>query len=152
MLDSTFALHPDYLSLFPIDKSARHTKRVQVTPFPSAPSFTWEGVAFRLVGPDPPPPFQCARVSVTSNRSWVRLVSNRHDLQLWEPDERQPVARKCKRSVASLGQKEEWMKSILTYLQARQVRIGALMAEFEPRPRLSLTSCLCSGFSMGWIC
>ena len=70
--------------------------------------------------------FQCARVSSLQNRLWVRLVSNRHDIQMWLPDTRKPQARKCNRSVNSLGQKEEWMRSILEYLSTQYVVMYAM--------------------------
>jgi hypothetical protein len=87
MLDTSFSNHPDYKTVFFIPAEDR-SKRVQ-----------------------------CARVAHTEARLWVRLVGQRHDLQLWEADSRGLDSLQCKRGIRALRSGEQWLATILTYAQ-----------------------------------
>lgn len=43
---------------------------------------------FGHLDPDMGHGIQCAEVKETQNRSWMRLIGRRHDIQLWNPDQR----------------------------------------------------------------
>jgi hypothetical protein len=62
---------------------------------------------------------QCARVSATEARLWVRLVGRRHDIQLWQPDSRGLDTLSCTRSLKSLRSSEHWLQSVLKFVQQR---------------------------------
>jgi hypothetical protein len=59
---------------------------------------------------------QCAGVKKTSNRSWLRLVGRRHDVQHWTPDDRtpkNPCGRLLGRYPRGLKSSEEWICAVL---------------------------------------
>lgn len=62
---------------------------------------------------------QCARVSSTEARLWVRLVGRRHDIQYWQPDSRGLDTLSCTRALRSLRSTEDWVKTILEFVQHR---------------------------------
>ena len=59
-------------------------------------------------------PIQSVQVSATSNRRWIRLVGERHDLQLWFPDTRPMGAPAGRRSYPNgLKDRERWVQQAI---------------------------------------
>jgi hypothetical protein len=58
---------------------------------------------------------QCAAVSITTKRVWMRMVGRRHDLILWKPDERAASAPPgfTRRYPDSLSSSEGWIRTAL---------------------------------------
>ncbi len=58
---------------------------------------------------------QCAAVSITTKRVWMRMVGRRHDLILWKPDERAAAAPLgfTRRYPDSLTSSEAWISAAL---------------------------------------
>ena len=57
---------------------------------------------------------QCAQVNNTTNRTWLRLVGRRHDVQLWNPDSRSGMTNVYTRAFGSdLHAGEQWIASVL---------------------------------------
>lgn len=111
MLDSALSNHPDYKQVFFIEPSER-PKRVQVRHRLWSPHS--ETVQMRSMAAIC---CQCARVASTDARLWVRLVGQRHDLQMWQPDSRGLDTLQCKRNLRSLRASEEWAATLVQYVQ-----------------------------------
>ena len=63
-------------------------------------------------------PIQCAEVANTANRSWLRLVGRRHDIQYWTVDERPLPIRdgmfsRSRRYPDDLDDSEDWISQAL---------------------------------------
>jgi len=101
MLDMNLAQHPDFKRVFHIMPHER-SKRVQ-----------------------------CARVSSTEARLWVRLVGRRHDIQYWQPDSRGLDTLSCTRALRSLRSTEDWVKTILEFVQHRFLNGTNMLVQAE---------------------
>eukprot|EP01012_Entosiphon_sulcatum_P004402 TRINITY_DN11719_c0_g1_i1.p1 TRINITY_DN11719_c0_g1~~TRINITY_DN11719_c0_g1_i1.p1 ORF type:complete len:3283 (+),score=530.28 TRINITY_DN11719_c0_g1_i1:870-9851(+) len=77
----------------------------------------------------------CAEVRNTTNRSWVRLMGRRHDLQRWVPDERPPALPVDfhRRYPRDLRPGERWVTEILEPWRQRQqpLQIALCLSEQE---------------------
>ena len=70
-----------------------------------------------------------APVKLTTRRTWVRLVGTRHDLQLWDPDERCPRLFPYVRRLAqeTLNSSERWIWDVLS----KAVRFNNILKSVE---------------------
>jgi hypothetical protein len=57
---------------------------------------------------------QCAEVKRTEKQTWLRLVGLRHDVRMWQPDERKPSTQGYSRKYdPNLGKTEMWIARVL---------------------------------------
>jgi hypothetical protein len=56
---------------------------------------------------------QCAEVTHTEFRKWVRLIGLRHDVQVWAPDPRLAKSQSHSRQLQHLKSNEKWVQDIL---------------------------------------
>ena len=81
----------------------------------------------------------CAEVKNTTERTWVRLVGRRHDLQLWTPDKRGCRSPFSRSFPSQLRQGERWVQEILTPL----IRSCPVPLAFHLQPAETLESDKC---------
>ena len=66
-------------------------------------------------------PMQSAEVKNTLNRSWVRLVGRRHDIQYWVPDTRSPPLTLERPYRATLSGDERWIVDSFEGIRSRHI-------------------------------
>ena len=72
-------------------------------------------------------PLQSVQVSATQQRRWVRLVGQRTDLHLWQPDSRQAPLVGRRKLPAGLKAKEAWVQHALEHVGLKHLGGMALM-------------------------
>ena len=71
-------------------------------------------------------PIQSVEVSATRQRRWLRLVGQRTDLYLWQPDSRQPPLLGKRKFPSMLHAKEEWVRHALEHVGMKHLQGMAL--------------------------
>jgi hypothetical protein len=71
-------------------------------------------------------PIQSVEVSATRQRRWLRLVGQRTDLHLWQPDSRQPPLLGRRKFPSMLHAKEEWVRQALEHVGMKHLQGMAL--------------------------